>query len=60
MRTFEYFYDVRLGIFLLRYSNNLSPLFQTEDLCAAEAETIAKHTVATLKKIKTDENCDLF
>ena len=36
-------------IFHLRHSDNLSALLQTEDLCAAEAQAIAKQTVATLK-----------
>ena len=60
MRTFDYFYGLRLGLLLLRHSHNLSVLLQTKDLCAAEAQTIAKHTVATLKKMRTDGNCHLF
>ena len=51
---------MRIGILLLRHSNNLSASLQTKDLCAAEAETIAKHTVATLKKMRTDKNYHLF
>ena len=51
MRTFDYFYGLRLGILPLRHKNNLSASLQTKDLCAAEAQTIAKHTVATLKKM---------
>ena len=57
MRAFYYFYGLRLGILLLRYSNNLSALLQTNDLCAAEAGTIAKDSLVTLKKMRTDENC---
>ena len=60
MRAFYYFYELRLGILLLRYSNNLSASLQTNDLCAAEAGTIAKHSLVTLKKMKTDENCHLL
>ena len=60
MRTFDYFYGLRLGILLLRHSDNLSASLQTKDLYAAEAQTTAKHTVATLKKMRTDENCHLF
>ena len=60
MRTFDYFYGLRIGILLLRHSNNLSASLQTKDLCVAEAQTIARHTVAILNKMGTDENCYLF
>ena len=38
--------------------NFVAPL--TIDLCAAEAQTITKHTMATLKKMSTGKNCYLF
>ena len=57
---FDYFYGLRLGILLLRHSDNLSASLQTKYLYVAEAQTTVKHTVATLKKIKTEENCHLF
>ena len=60
MRTFDYFYGLRLGILLLRHSVNLSASLQTKDLCAGEAQTIAKNTVATLTKVRTYENYHLF
>ena len=60
MRKFDYFYGLRLRIILLRHRDNLSVSLQTKDLCAAEAQIIAKHTVATVKKMKTDGNCYLF
>ena len=60
MKTFDYFYGLRLGILLLRHHDNLNASLQTKDLCAAEAQTIAKHTVATFKKMSTDENCHQF
>ena len=56
MTTFDYFYGFWLGIPLLRHSDNLGVSLQTKNLCAAKAQTIAKHTVATLKKVRTDEN----
>ena len=58
-----YFHSIKglkLGIFLLKNSDNLSASLQTKDLCAAEAQAIAKHSVAILKKMRTDENCHLF
>ena len=48
------------GIMCWNLDDNLSASLQTEDLCVAEAQTIAKHTVATLKKMTMDENCHLF
>ena len=60
MRTFDYFYGLRLGILLLRHSDNLSASLQTKDLCAAEAQTTAKHTASTFKKMSADENCHLL
>ena len=60
IRTFDYFYGLKLGILLLRHRDNLSVLLQTKDPCAAEPQTIAKYIVATLEKMRTDENCHLF
>ena len=60
MRTFDYFHGLTLGILLLRQSDNLSASLYTKDICAAEVQAIAKHTVATLKKMKADENCHLI
>ena len=62
IKAFDYFYGLRLGTLPLGHSDsdNLSASLQTEVLCAAEALTIAKHTVATFKKIRTDENFHLL
>ena len=60
MRTFDYFYGLRLGILLLRHSVNLSVSLQAKDLCAGEAQTIATNTVTTLTKVRTYENYHLF
>ena len=60
MKIFDYFYGLRLGILLLRHNDSLSASLQTRYLCAAETQTIANHTVVTLKKMRTDENCHLF
>ena len=40
MRTFDDFFEMRLDIFFLRYSDNLSTSLQAENLCAAEAQKI--------------------
>ena len=40
MRTFDDFFELRLDILFLRYSDNLSTSLQAENLCAAEAQKI--------------------
>ena len=60
MRTFDYFFGLRLAILLLGHSDNLSTLFQAENLWTDEAQKIAKSTVITLKKMGSDEKFDLF
>ena len=35
-------------------------MLQTKNLCDTEAQTIVKHTVATLKKMWKEKNCYLF
>ena len=60
MQSFDYFFGLRLGTLLLRHSDNLSISLQAEDLCAAQAQTIAKNTASTVEKMRTDQNFDLF
>ena len=60
MQSFDYFFGLRLGTLLLRHSDNLSISLQAEDLCAAQAQTIAKNTASTLEKMRTAQNFDLF
>ena len=57
MRTFCYFFGLRLDILLLRHSDDLSTSFQAENLCTAERKKIAKSTVNTLK---SDEKFNFF
>ena len=50
VRTFDYFYGLRLGILLLRYIDNLSALLQAKELCAAESQTIANILFLQLRR----------
>ena len=59
MQTFDYFFGLRLGILLLRYSDHLSKSLLAENLCTTEAQKIAKSTVNTLKKMRSDEKFNL-
>ena len=49
MQTFDYFFGLRLGILLLRHSDNLSTWLQAKNLCTAEAQKIANSTFNSLK-----------
>ena len=60
METFDYFFRLRLGILLLRHSDNLSMSLQAKNLCTTEAQKITKSTVNTLKKMRSDEKFNLF
>ena len=60
MRTFCYFFGLRLDILLLRHSDDLSASLQAENLCTAEGQKIAKSTVNTLKKMRSDEKFNFF
>lgn len=60
MRTFEYFFGLRLGILILRHSDNLSASLQAKDLYAAKAKHTANKTLATIKKLRTDRSFELF
>ena len=55
MQSFVYFFGLRLGTLLLRHSDNLSISLQAQDLCAAQAQTIAKNTASTLETMRTDQ-----
>ena len=60
MRTYDYFFGLRLGILLLRHRDNLSTSLQAENVCTAEAQKIAKSTANTLKKMRSDKKFNLF
>ena len=61
MQTFDYFFGLRLGILLLKHSDNLSMSLQAENLCTTEAQKITKSTVNTLKqKMRSDEKFNLL
>ena len=60
MRTFCYFFGLRLDILLLRHSDDLSASLQAENLCTAEGQKIAKSTANTLKKMRSDDKFNFF
>ena len=60
MQTFDFFYGLNLCILVLSHSNNLSSTLQNPDLCAAEAQNVAKLTINTLATLRSDQDASLF
>ena len=60
MQTFDYFFGLRLGILLLRHGDDLSTSLRAKNLCAIEAQKIAKSIVNTLKKWEVIRNLTSF
>ena len=52
--------SVWLCMCILKITDNLSKTFQKDSFSAAEAQNISKLTVATLKKMRIDEDFLLF
>ena len=60
MATFDYLYGVMLGELILNHSDNLSRTLQKHDISAAQGQEVAKLTVQTLQKIRSEDAFDLF
>ena len=55
MNKFNYFFEVKLAILLLRHSDNLSTTLQSPRVSASQAQSIARKTVITLEKLRDDD-----
>lgn len=60
MGSFDFFFGVSLGEFLLRHSDNLSRALQSPNMSAAEAQQIVSMTVKTLRSLRTEESFTLY
>lgn len=60
MKSFDYYFGVRIGELILRHADNLSKTFQSKTISAAEGQRLAEVTVMTLTKIRSEENFHLF
>ena len=56
MKTFEYYFGVKLGSLLLKHSSNLSKTLQKNKLSDAEGQSVASLTVKTLEKMPADDS----
>ena len=60
MKSFQYYFGVKLGQLIFGHCDNLSRTLQHKDLSAAEGQSVAALTITTLQSIHTDEMFDLF
>lgn len=60
METFEYLFGLSLGEHILKHTDNFSHTIQNLFLTAFEAQDLAKRTIQTLQRIRTDEAYNLF
>ena len=60
MKTFDFLFGVMLGQCILRHTDNLSKGLQHEDLSASEGQSMAKLTIETLTKLRSDDSFDEF
>ena len=60
MKTFEYYFGVKLGSLLLKHSSNLSKTLQKNKLSDAEGKSVASLTVKTLEKMPADDSDHMF
>ena len=60
MKSFQYFFGIKLGGIIFGHCDNLSRTLQHTELLAAEGQSIAALTVSTLQSICTDEMFNLF
>ena len=56
MKTFDFFFGLKLAYGILQHTDNLAKALQKSDLSAAEGYHMAKATTSTLEFLKTDEN----
>ena len=60
MRSFQYYFGVKLGQLMFGHCDNLSRTLQHKDLSAAEGQSVAALTVTTLQSVRNDDMFELF
>ena len=54
MKSFNFFFGIRLGNLVLSHSDNLSATLQTPKMSAAEAQKLSRRTVATIVSLREE------
>ena len=57
---FKFLFGVRLGALILRHSDNLSDALEHMNMSAAEGQRLAQLCLRILKKMRCDEDFQLF
>jgi len=60
MAQFDLLFGLKLCQCILKITDNLSKTLQKSSLSAAEAQHVAALTVTTIKKMRSEEDFDLF
>ena len=60
MKDFDFLYGLLLSERILKHTDNLSKTLQATAMSAVEAYGVAKLCIDVFKKIRTDEDYDLF
>ena len=60
MKDFDFLFGLLLGERILKHTNNLSKTLQATAMSAVEAYSVAKLCIEVFKKIRTDDDFDLF
>lgn len=60
MKSFDFFFGLMLGEFILKHSDNLNKTLQSRNMSAAEAQKIAEMIVSTLQSVRNAEIFELF
>ena len=60
MVQFDFFFDISLGLLILRHTDNLSKTMQKADMSAAAGQVLTAMTLSTLKSLRNDASFELF
>ena len=60
MQSFDYYFGICIGELILKHADNLSKTLQSSTISAAEGQQVAGSSVATLAKLRSDEQFSLF
>ena len=60
MKSFDFFFGIRLGYLLLSRSDNLSASLQSPDLSAADGQAISRRTVSVLETLRDEDRYIMF
>ena len=60
MESYDFFFEIELGRIGLNRADNLSAALQGSIVSASEGQSLISQAVATLKRIRSEEDCSNF